>query len=244
MVDLTFGVAFLGGLLSFFSPCVLPLIPGYLAHISGTSLKELQSYSRVRSLQKVRSAVFLNSALFTSAFSSVFIVLGLVLAGVFGALGPDSQVWLARIGGSVIIIAGLHMLGLLQIPFLARERSISSLIQRRGYLGSAALGASFGLGWTPCFGPILASILVLAGTSGSAVIGGSLLATYSLGLAVPFLLTGLFTDKMSVFILKNKSRFKWLPYVSGIFLIILGVIVFTNSFARLLAVLPTLGGVG
>lgn len=244
MADLTLGIAFVGGLLSFFSPCVLPLIPGYLAHLSGSSLKELQSNARHDTLQKIKSTVFLNSAVFTAGFSTVFIALGLLLAGVLGTLGPNLQLWLARIGGSVIIIFGLHTLGLLEIPFLMKRRSFSGSLQNRGYIGSAAMGASFGLGWTPCFGPILASILVIAGTSGSAAIGGALLATYSLGLAIPFLLTGLFTDKVSTLIVKNRRRLRWLSYVSGVFLLILGIVVFTNSFTRLLAVIPGLGGLG
>ena len=123
-------------------------------------------------------------------------------------------------------------------------RSVALPIRGKGSINSVAMGASFGLGWTPCFGPILASILVVAGTAGSAGVGGTLLGFYSLGLAIPFLLTGLFTDKASAIIAKNKSGLKWLNDVSGIFLLVLGVIVFTNSFARLLAIIPGLSGLG
>lgn len=243
MTDLTLGIALAGGILSFFSPCVLPLIPGYLAYLSGAPLEGPHSDGQGVA-QKARSRIFLNSVLFTTGFSSVFIFLGLLLAGVFGVFGPDSQIWLSRVGGSVIIIFGLHTLELLEIPFLMRTRSIAIPIRNKGYVGSLAMGSSFGLGWTPCFGPILASILVLAGTAGSASIGGTLLGLYSLGLAIPFLLTGLFTDRLSVIIAKNTRHLRWFNSVSGIFLLMLGVIVFTNSFARLLAIIPGLGGFG
>ncbi|MFQ5761852.1 MAG: cytochrome c biogenesis CcdA family protein [Candidatus Bathyarchaeia archaeon] len=237
--ELGLGVAVFAGALSFFSPCVLPLIPGYLAYISGTNLNELAS-KKSRVLQ---GRVFLNAVFFTAAFSAVFIVLGLSLAGVFGATGPGFQVWLNRVGGVLIMVFGIHILGLITIPIFERTAKISTPKLRLGPLNSAAVGASFGVGWTPCFGPLLASILVIAGTSGSATSGGFLLGAYSLGLAIPFLVTGLFTQNVSGFITRNHRRFKWMTQISGVILIALGIVVFTGSFARILALLPSEIGV-
>jgi len=232
-------VAFVGGVLSFFSPCVLPLIPGYLANISGTSLKELSS-DPSRGLQ---GKVFLNSVSFTLAFSSIFVVLGLILAGVFGFAGPDFNIWLNRVGGTLIILFGIHTTGVYEIPIFSRTVKLDTGGQTTGrgagLTNSAMVGAAFGIGWTPCFGPILASILVLAGTSGSAAGGGLLLGIYSAGLGIPFLITGLFTQQVSGFLSRNRKRFNVVTQVSGGILIGLGVLVFTNSFVRLLSLLPT-----
>ncbi|MAH21473.1 MAG: cytochrome C biogenesis protein [Thaumarchaeota archaeon] len=237
--EIAFSVAFAGGILSFFSPCVLPVIPGYLASISGTSIRELSSNHR----NSLRRRVFLNSVSFTLAFSMIFIILGFVIAGVFGFIEPGFQIWFNRIGGSLIILFGIHTTGLYEIPLFARSLKLNTPSPKgrsgTGIANSAIVGAAFGVGWTPCFGPILASILVLAGTSGSAVTGGLLLAIYSMGLGVPFLLTGFFTQQVSGFISKNKTRFIIVTQVSGMILIGLGVLIFTNSFVRLLAFLPS-----
>ena len=238
-------VAFVGGLLSFFSPCVLPLIPGYLANISGTSLKEL-SGSAPRGLQ---SKIFFNSIAFTLAFSVIFILLGLVIAGVFGFVGPSFQGVLNRVGGTLIILFGIHTTGLYEIPIFNRALKIPTRRATKtgksdgskggsGPINSFMVGAAFGVGWTPCFGPILASILVLAGTSGSVAAGGSLLAIYSLGLGIPFLVTGIFTQQASGLISRNRKMFNTVTQLSGIILIALGILVFTDSFVRLLALLP------
>ena len=237
--EIALSVAFAGGVLSFFSPCVLPVIPGYLANISGTSLRELSS----NHTSSLRGKVFLNSVSFTLAFSIIFIILGFVIAGVFGFIGPGFQIWLNRIGGTLIILFGIHTTGLYDIPLFARSIKLNTPSRKgrseTGIANSAIVGAAFGVGWTPCFGPILASILILAGTSGSAVAGGLLLAIYSVGLGVPFLLTGFFTQQVSGFISKNKTRFIIVTQISGVILIGLGVVIFTNSFVRLLAFLPS-----
>lgn len=230
MEELGFGIAFIAGALSFFSPCVVPLIPGYLAFISGATLKELQNASR-----ELQPRVFINALMFTLGFSAVFITLGMIIAGAFGQMPLEGQIWLARIGGVVIITFGLNALGLFDIPIF--QRSIHPNIQglKTSHLKSASLGTAFGLGWTPCFGPILASILILAGTSGSLYLGGSLLASYSIGLAIPFLITGLLTDRAFTFIEKHRRGFRYFNISAGVLLIGLGVVVFTNRFAVLLA---------
>lgn len=222
---------------------MLPLIPGYLAHISGSSLKDLNQ-SKGSSLQELHQSniglqrkIFANSIFFVIGFSSIFIVLGLVLAGVFGQIPPSQSILINRIGGIIIIVFGLYNLGLLHIPYLERTAKVESKTKNSGYVNSVALGASFGAGWTPCFGPILASILVVAGTSGSVYSGGILLGAYSVGLAVPFLITGAFTSKVSAIISKHRSKFALFTRFSGILLIALGIIVFTNSFVRVLAIL-------
>lgn len=230
MAEVSLGIAFIAGALSFFSPCVVPLIPGYLAFISGISLNELQNAPR-----GLQTRVFTNAVMFTLGFSVVFILLGMLIAGAFGQIGPERSIWLNRIGGAVIIAFGLNALGLLKLPFLERGIHPSTRGFKPGYLKSASLGAAFGLGWTPCFGPILASILILAGTSGSIYLGGYLLAAYSIGLAVPFIITGLLTDRAFSFITSHQRAFRYFNIVAGLLLIGLGIIVFTNRFAVLLS---------
>lgn len=225
-------VAIVAGILSFFSPCVLPLIPGYLAHISGSSLKDLHQSKAV-----LQRKIFFNSIFFVTGFSSIFIVLGMLLAGVFGEIPPSQSILINRIGGIIIIVFGLYNLGLLHIPYLERTVKVESKTKNSGYLNSVVLGASFGAGWTPCFGPILASILVVAGASGSIYLGGVLLGAYSVGLAIPFIITGAFTSQVSTIISKHRSKFALFTQLSGILLIALGIIVFTNSFVRVLAFL-------
>lgn len=237
MEELGLGVAFIAGVLSFFSPCVVPLIPGYMAYISGTSLKQLQSGSK-----ELQTRVFTNAVMFTLGFAAVFITLGMVIAGAFGQIGPDAQIWLARIGGVIIIAFGLNATGLLEIPLFDRTLRLNVQGFKPGHLRSASLGAAFGVGWTPCFGPILTSILILAGTSGSVYLGGALLTSYSVGLAVPFLLTGALTDRVFGFINSHQSAFKYFNIVAGVLLIGLGIVVFTNRFAVLLALTYDLFG--
>lgn len=238
MVEIGISVAFAAGIFSFFSPCVVPLIPGYLAYISGTSIKQLQTGSR-----ELQTRVFTNSIMFTIGFAIVFIVLGMVIAGVFGQVSSDTLIWLARIGGVIIIAFGLNSIGLLDIPIFERSFRLNIKGIKPSYLRSASLGAAFGVGWTPCFGPILSSILILAGTTGSIYAGATLLTAYSLGLAIPFLITGLLTDKSFRFISSHQTGFRYFNIISGVLLIGLGIVVFTNRFTSLLALIYSTIGI-
>ena len=238
MVELTLAVAFIGGLISFFSPCIIPLIPAYISHLSGTSVMELQK----RKSKGLQLRVFTNAIFFVLGFTLLFMAIGLSI-GYVSEIFPQFNIWLARIGGAIIIAFGLHTLGILKIPFLETERRLHVQVASKNYLSSATLGAAFGIGWSPCVGPILASILVLAGSSASALTGGSLLVAYSIGLAIPFLITGLFTSAVSKFIQQANKYFGVVNIIAGILLIGLGIIVFTNNFSRVLALFVELTGI-
>jgi cytochrome c-type biogenesis protein len=218
-------VAFTAGVLSFLSPCVLPLIPSYLSFVTGMSLEDLQ--------QGVdRKATLIHSLLFVVGFSMIFITLG-ASASFLGAYLRYYEVWIARIGGAVIIILGMHLSGILRIAPLLRERRVHVNDKPAGYLGTIGVGAAFGAGWTPCIGPVLGAILTLAGTQESVWAGVSLLSVYSLGLAVPFLISALALD----WFLNTFARFRrFLPMVekaSGVMLILLGLLLMTGAFTIL-----------
>lgn len=233
---ITIGIAFIGGIVSFFSPCILPLIPGFLSYLSGTTVEKAQKK------RKIQLKIFLNAVLFVVGFSLIFILLG-TITGFLGESLPAFRVWLARIGGAIIIIFGLWTLGLLKISFLSRERGLNPLrFKRFGPAGPVLVGGSFGAGWSPCVGPILSVILGLSLSMSSAAEGASLLAVFSLGLAIPFLITGAFTAQASTFITKYtqasgkvRTFFTILKILAGITLIILGIFVFTNNIERFLS---------
>ena len=218
-------VALTAGVLSFLSPCVLPLVPSYLAFVTGMSLEDLQEGVD-------RKATLIHSLLFVAGFSLIFITLG-ASASFLGAFLRYYEVWIARIGGAVIIVLGLHLMGVFRIAPLMRERRIHVNDRPAGYIGTVGVGAAFGAGWTPCIGPILGAILTLAGTQDTVWAGVSLLSVYSLGLAIPFLISALALDWfLGVF-----SRFRrFLPMVekvSGVILIVLGVLLATGQLTIL-----------
>ena len=218
-------VALMAGVLSFLSPCVLPLVPSYLSFVTGMSLEELQAGVD-------RRATLLHSLLFVAGFSIIFITLG-ASASFLGAFLRYYEVWIARIGGALIIVLGLHLTGVFKIAPLMRERRIHVKDRPAGYLGTIGVGAAFGAGWTPCIGPVLGAILTLAGTQDTVWAGVSLLSSYSLGLAIPFLVSALALSWfLGVF-----SRFRrFLPLVekaSGVLLILMGLLLMTGSFTIL-----------
>ncbi|HZD03390.1 MAG TPA: cytochrome c biogenesis protein CcdA, partial [Longimicrobiales bacterium] len=176
-----FAVAFGAGVLSFLSPCVLPLVPSYVSFVSGLGAEELE-----RGGAAVRRTVLVHSLLFVAGFSLVFVAFG-ASATALGQLLRDGQVWITRIGGVLVVLFGLHLLGITPLRFLGRERRFH--FQRRpvGYFGAFAVGVTFGAGWTPCIGPILGGILTMAATRGQVSEGVRLLGVYSAGLALPFL---------------------------------------------------------
>ena len=227
MVDLTLGLAFLAGLTSFFAPCVTVLVPAFLSHMAGVSLSDLQG-------DKGRQrTIFLNTIFFISGFTIIFVLLGASI-GLLSTFVRDFQVWIGRIGGVVIIYLGLASLKLVSSPF-SRLQGGLPVRSSVGYTSSALVGSAFAIGWTPCVGPVLAAILVLAGTSASLTSGVNLLLSYSLGLMLPFLIVGLFTARSAQFLLAHPKLINTLGYLGGIILIILGVLVFTGSFAQLVA---------
>ena len=218
-------VALMAGVFSFLSPCVLPLVPSYLSFVTGMSLEDLQEGVD-------RRATLIHSLLFVAGFSIIFITLG-ASASFLGVFLRYYEVWIARIGGVLILVLGLHLTGIFRIAPLMRERRVHVNDKPAGYLGTLGVGAAFGAGWTPCIGPVLGAILTLAGTQDTVWAGVILLSVYSLGLAIPFLLSALALDLfLGAF---GKFR-RFLPVVekaSGIMLIILGVLLATGSFTLL-----------
>ncbi len=220
-------IAFAGGLLSFLSPCVLPLVPGYISLMSGVSIDHLKSEGASSS----RRAVIANSLAFNAGLSVVFLALG-GTAGLVGA-AIINNVWVRVIGGLVIIVFGLHLIGLLKIKYLYKDTRQFSNEKPRGILGSLTLGIAFAAGWTPCIGPILGGIIGLAATSGGWKGGLLLSAFYSAGLAVPFLLTGLGINQFLSFYSKFRQHLHKVEVVSGIILILIGILVMSNRVTLL-----------
>jgi len=232
-------IAFAGGLLSFLSPCVLPLVPGYISLMSGVSIDHLKGEGASGS----RKAVIANSLAFNAGLSVIFLALG----GTAGLVGATiiNNVWVRVIGGAVIIIFGLHLIGLLKIKYLYKDTRQFSNEKPHGMLGSLTLGIAFAAGWTPCIGPILGGIIGLAATSGGWKGGLILSAFYSAGLAVPFLVTGLAINQFLGFYAKFRRHLHKVEVVSGIILILIGMLVMSNrvtwlASSRLAAIVPNL----
>jgi cytochrome c-type biogenesis protein len=214
-------ISFAAGVLSFLSPCVLPLVPGYISLISGVSIDNLKEGT------SNRRAVIINSLAFNAGLSVIFLVLG-TTAGLVGA-AITSNPWVRIIGGLVIIAFGLQLIGLLKISALYKDTRFFSDDKPRGVFGSAALGMAFAAGWTPCIGPILGGIIGLAATSGGWRSGLVLSAFYSAGLAVPFLLTGLGINQFLSFYKNFRKHLHKVEVVSGVVLILVGVLVMSGQ---------------
>ncbi|MBT3419383.1 MAG: cytochrome C biogenesis protein [Candidatus Magasanikbacteria bacterium] len=223
MGDISIIFAFLGGVVSFLSPCVLPIIPGFLAYLAGSSLENPS--------REERREMFINSLFFVLGFSLIFAILGVLLNTVLEAIAYDVQNWLARIGGIIIIFFGIYLTGIIKVPFLEKEHKV--LIKRKfksKYLTSFIFGLAFAVGWTPCVGAALGAILGLAASQpGAAFI---LLFAYSLGLGLPFIITAIFAAGATKLIKKVGPWLKYVMIIFGIILIILGVLVFTQLLSR------------
>ena len=224
-------VAFAAGVLSFLSPCVFPLIPTYAAVISGMSFAELRSRDRAIK-RKARRTTFVNGLLFVLGFSLVFMIFGASATALGGWL-QEYRIWIARIGGVLLAVLGLHLLGLLRLPLADRTVQMDFGGRSFGRAGTFLVGMAFGAGWTPCVGPALADILTIAAADATMREGIGLLAVYSLGLAVPFLLATVLVDRF----MTESSRFRaWLPRVqkvSGALVLLIAVLLLTNSLSRL-----------
>ena len=229
-------IAFSAGFLSFVSPCVLPLIPSYISYISGVSFKELTDPTAKGRLKWVTVS---HSLFFILGFSVVFILMG-ASASYLGQLFAQYQYWIMKGGGVLVIVLGIHFIGIINIPFLQTERRFEFGKRPLGYVGSFFVGIIFAAGWTPCIGPILSTILIYAGTSKSFATGMLLLAIYSLGLAVPFFLCSLaFNSFLSAFD-KVKRAMRVVTVVCGCFLIAIGILLVTDTFKEINAYLNIL----
>lgn len=224
-LTLSFWVAFGAGLLSFFSPCVVPLIPTYVAFLAGTSVTDLQHQAPAGA----RSRLLTNALLFILGFSLLFIAFGLTATGL-GRLLLTHQELLKEVGGALIVLFGLHLSGILRLPFLEMEKRLTYTPSRSGPLSSLLIGMAFSAGWTACIGPILGSILLLASQQHSTLLGGLLLATYSLGLGLPFLAVGFSLNWFLPWLRRHGSLLPKITVASGVIMIFLGLLVFTGRF--------------
>ena len=223
-------VAFAGGLLSFLSPCVLPLVPSYLGFVTGFTMNEITDRRRM---------AMLHAFLFVAGFSLVFMLFGLS-ATALGRVLKYYDVWFQRVGGVLIILFGLYCLGVFRLAFLDQDARLHPDRKPVGYLGSVLVGMAFAAGWTPCIGPILGGILGLAATEASLSKGIVLLAAYSLGLAVPFLLAAFAVESFLDWFQRFRRYLPWVQKASGGLLVVVGVLMATGEFTRMAAWLQQL----
>jgi cytochrome c-type biogenesis protein len=228
MQNVTLFAAFIAGVLSFISPCVLPLIPGYLSFVSGVTLDEMRGTVKTAPSNVRRRAVIMSLA-FVLGFSLVFISLG-ASATALGTLLMEHLSLLGKIAGVVIILFGLHMMGVLHIGWLYSEKRMQTSGKPAGFFGAMLVGIAFAFGWTPCIGPILAAILAVAATQESVGEGVKLLAVYSAGLGVPFIATSLAINKFFAASARIRKHYQMIEVVSGVLLVVVGVLIFTNRF--------------
>ncbi|HRY28619.1 MAG TPA: cytochrome c biogenesis protein CcdA [Elusimicrobiota bacterium] len=227
------GAAFLAGVLTFLSPCVLPLIPVFLTFVTGVSFEELSaSASPDGGTRSQRRTTLLHVTAFILGFSFVFVLLG-ASATFLGRVLFSHQEWFLRGGGVLIVLFGFLMMGLLPVGFLQKDFRVHLRQKPAGLAGSFLVGAVFGFGWTPCVGPILGSILLLASSSDSVRQGMFLLAVYSLGLALPFLAAALLFNGFLRFFRKIRWVMVWLERAAGAFMVLVGVLVAFGQFSRL-----------
>jgi len=213
-------VAFGAGLLSFLSPCVLPLIPSYVTFITGLSFDDVTSRKRV---------ALVHGLLFVLGFSLIFLALG-ATATAIGRVMFSQRDLITKVGGGIIIVFGLYLVGILNIGFFTQERRVHLADKPVGYLGTVLVGVAFGAGWTPCIGPILGSILIYASSEADLPKGLALLTAYSLGLAIPFILSALAVDRFMSFFQKFKKQMLWMQRAAGALMIIVGILMITNQF--------------
>jgi cytochrome c-type biogenesis protein len=225
--------SFIAGILTFLAPCTLPLLPGYLAFISGTSLQDLQDPEKAPAIKR---KIFLNGVFFVLGFSALFVLFGATL-GLLGASFAVYRIWLTKIGGVLVIIFGLFMLGLFKLPALNEEHrfKLPSFLTVGKKSSSFVMGAAFAVGWSPCVGPVLGAVLVLASTTATVGQGAFLLAIFSAGLAIPFLLVALGIGKAAQRLAAINKYLKWVSIIGGIFLIGIGILLLTNNMALLIS---------
>ena len=236
--NVTLLAAFAAGLLSFISPCVLPLIPGYLSYISGLSLDEMRGTPQasagaaavaVAAPPHVRRRILLSSLAFILGFTIVFVAIG-ATASAIGQLVNKQLPLLGRIAGAVIIVFGLHTMGVLRIEWLYQEKRVQTQRKPAGFIGAMLVGIAFAFGWTPCIGPILSGILFLAGSTDTVGQGVRLLLVYSLGLGVPFFATALAINHFFAALGRIRHHYHKVELVSGALLVVIGLLIFTNKF--------------
>ncbi|MGE0276044.1 MAG: cytochrome c biogenesis CcdA family protein [Nitrospiraceae bacterium] len=229
--------AFLAGLLSFVSPCVLPLLPSYLMFITGLSFDQLSDPAE---RHRLRHTIMVNALLFIAGFSLVFIAFG-ASASLIGQLLTDYQQLIRKVGGVLIVLFGLYVMGILNLRFLMTEKRIHLHNRPAGYAGSVLIGATFAAGWTPCVGPVLGTMLMYASTTDTLADGVTLLAFYSLGLGLPLFAAAMGVDRFLASFKRVRRYQKAVSAASGLFLIIFGVIIYSDSLALLTSLFERYG---
>jgi cytochrome c-type biogenesis protein len=241
--DITIPAALLAGLISFLSPCVLPLVPPYLVYLSGVSLERLAD---AEPEPVVRRETVLAALLFVLGFSTVFVTLGASASVIGNAVRVHADM-LGKVAGVVIIVMGLHFLGVLQLPWLMRQKRLE-VAKPVGLWGAYAMGLAFAFGWTPCIGPILAAILAVAASEATVTKGAGLLAVYSLGLGIPFLLAAFAVEPFAAFLVRFRGHFAMVEKVMGGLLVLTGIAFLTGFISQasywLLETFPVLGKIG
>ena len=227
MSDVAVPIAFGAGLASFLSPCVLPLIPSYVTFITGMTLDDVA---------RARRTALVHALLFVLGFSLIFLALG-ASATLLGRLLVTYRVWISRVGGLLVLAFGLYLLGVFNLGAFARERRVHITDKPLGYLGTVVVGIAFGAGWTPCIGPILGSILTYAATQAEVSRGVGLLAAYSLGLAVPFVLAAVAIERFVAVFQRMRSGMVWVSRISGALLVVVAVLMLTDYLTVITGVL-------
>lgn len=220
-------IAFSAGLLSFLSPCVLPLIPSYVTFITGLSLEDVQRSRRI---------ALVHALLFILGFTLIFMALG-AGATVLGRVLLSQRMWIARFGGALIIVFGLYLLGVLNLGVLARDTRVHLTNKPVGYLGTVLVGIAFGAGWSPCIGPILGAILTYTASEADLGRGLTLLFAYSLGLAIPFLVAAVAVERFLGFFQRVRRQMAWINRLAGILLLVVGILLITDQFARIAGIM-------
>jgi cytochrome c-type biogenesis protein len=228
--SLGIAVSFTAGLLSFLSPCVLPLVPSYVTFITGLSLEDVGH---------ARRAAFVHALLFVLGFTLIFLALG-ASATALGRLLFSQRVWISRIGGALVVLFGFYLLGAFNAGILARERRVHFADKPVGYLGTVLVGVAFGAGWTPCIGPILGAILALTASTADLRQGLLLLGAYSMGLAIPFLASALAVERFLATFRRIRPQLALVARASGVLLVVVGFLMISGYFTRLAGYLQAL----
>jgi cytochrome c-type biogenesis protein len=232
-VDITYWIAFTAGILSFVSPCVLPLIPSYLTYITGLSFSQLQE---ARPTAQIRLTVLGHSLCFILGFTAVFVLLGAIPGGAssnFEHYLREGLGWVGKVGGGLVFLFGVHMTGLFHFGVLLGDKRVQLHKKPGGFLGTFVVGVAFAAGWTPCVGPILASILLIAATSGHVGDGIWLLSTYSLGLGLPFLVSGLLFHYFLIVFKRFRKHIRLVEIFTGLMLMAVGLMLMFDMMGRL-----------
>ncbi|MFQ5441545.1 MAG: cytochrome c biogenesis CcdA family protein [Thermodesulfobacteriota bacterium] len=228
--EVSIPLAFLGGILSFVSPCVLPLVPSYISFVTGISFEDLTSEDS----GQLKKVIIFNSLMFILGFSTVFVVILGSSAQLFGSVFLKYQDVVRKVGGLIIILLGIHIIGIINLKILQRDKRLHFFKDKpAGFLGSFLVGIGFAAGWTPCIGPILSAIFAVAATSTNPWSGMELFLAYSLGLAIPFMLTSLGINTFLTHFSRLKKHMRIVSVVTGLFLIVTGVLIFSNSLGMI-----------